>query len=128
MEVVTTELDHRSVGDIGKCDGEFTVDSKLVLHAENNEILYTTISVPSFKKRYGQDEVDYAAYVDDPDKTAFLAYVNGQMAGQIILRKNWNRYAYIEDIVVDLRFRRRKVGKALIAQAKDGLEREAFRG
>ena len=118
MEVVIKELDERNVGDIGTCDGEFTVDSKLVLHAENNEIRYTTISVPSFKKRYRQDEVDYAAYVDHPDKTAFLAYVNGQMAGHIILRKYWNRYAYIEDIVVDVRFRRRKVGRALIAQAK----------
>jgi streptothricin acetyltransferase len=118
MKVVIKELDERNVGDIGTCDGEFTVDSKLVLHAENNEIRYTTIRVPSFKKRYRQDEIDYAVYVDDPHKTAFLAYVNGQMAGHIILCKYWNRYAYIEDIVVDVAFRRRKVGRALIAQAK----------
>jgi streptothricin acetyltransferase len=118
MEIVIKELDESNVGDIGKCDGEFIIDSKLILHVENNEIRYSIASVPSTKKRYGENNVDYTTYVDDPDRTAFLAYAGGQIAGQIILRKNWNKYAYIEDIAVDVRFRRKGIGGALIAQTK----------
>ena len=81
-------------------------------------IRYTIAEIPSTKKRYGKDNVDYTAYIDDPDKVVFLAYVEGQIAGQIILRKSWNRYAYIEDTAVDVKFRRRGIGKELISEAK----------
>jgi ribosomal protein S18 acetylase RimI-like enzyme len=40
------------------------------------------------------------------------------VAGQIILRKNWNKFAYIEDIAVDVRFRLHGIGKELISYAK----------
>jgi len=33
------------------------------------------------------------------------------------MRKNWNKYAYIEDIAVDVMFRRRGIGKELISEA-----------
>ncbi|MFH1005938.1 MAG: GNAT family N-acetyltransferase [Candidatus Latescibacterota bacterium] len=117
MEVVIKELSEIEVADVGKCDGVFIVDSRLVVDVENNEVRYEIVGVPCFKKRYGEDDVDYATYVDSPDKTVFLAYVNGQVAGQIILRRNWNRYACIEDIAVDVGFRRTGIGTALIAQA-----------
>jgi ribosomal protein S18 acetylase RimI-like enzyme len=118
MRIAVEEINARNISDIGKCDGEFTIDAKLVLRVEKDEIRYTITKVPSTKKRYGEDDVDYNTYIDDPDTTVFLAYVEGQVAGQIILRKNWNRYAHIEDIAVDARFRRQGVGKELISQAK----------
>jgi ribosomal protein S18 acetylase RimI-like enzyme len=40
--------------------------------------------------------------------------VDEQLAGQVILRKNWNHYAYLEDIAVDAGFRRLGVGRALL--------------
>jgi len=43
--------------------------------------------------------------------------VDGQIAGQIRLCRYWNRYAYIEDIVVDQKFRRQGIGRELIQQA-----------
>ena len=118
MELTIKEVDSGSVGDIGRCDGEFMIDSKLVLSVLENEIHYTVTSLPSSKKRYSEDNVDYTTYINDPDKTIFLAYDNEQIAGQIILRKNWNGYAYIEDIAVDVKFRRIGVGRRLISHAE----------
>jgi ribosomal protein S18 acetylase RimI-like enzyme len=118
MRITTEEINARNVKDVSKCEGEFIIDARLVLYVENDEIRYTITEVPSTKKRYGEDDVDYTTYIDEPDKMVFLAYVEGQIAGQIILRKNWNRYAYIEDIAVDVKFRRRGIGKELISQAK----------
>jgi ribosomal protein S18 acetylase RimI-like enzyme len=45
---------------------------------------------------------------------AFLAYVGGQVAGQIMLYRNWNRFAVIGDIEVDSKFRRMGIGQALV--------------
>jgi len=55
--------------------------------------------------------------VEKPDRAAWLAYVDGALAGQILIHENWNRFALIWDIAVDPLFRRRGVGRRLIAQA-----------
>jgi GNAT superfamily N-acetyltransferase len=52
-------------------------------------------------------------------KIAYLAYMDKEIAGQIILRRNWNKYAYIEDIRVHSNFRRKKIGQKLIKAAID---------
>jgi streptothricin acetyltransferase len=118
MRITIKGIDARNISDVNKCDGEFVIDTKLVLSVENDEIHYTIMDVPRTKKRYGIDNIDYTTYIDDLDKAIFLGYADGQIAGQIILRKNWNRYAYIEDITVDVNYRRRGIGKELISQAK----------
>jgi len=125
MELVIKEVDETNYNDVGTCNGEFIVDSQLILHAENNKIHYTVIDRPTAKKRYEQDEVDYSTFKDKLERTVFLAYVGGKVAGQIDLRKNWNKYAYVEGLVVDLNFRRLGIGQALISQAKRwALERQ----
>jgi len=51
-----------------------------------------------------------------------LAYVDGQLAGQILVHEHWNRFAIIWDIAVDPPFRRRHrppVDRAAVAWARD---------
>lgn len=118
MELIIRELDGSTVQDIGRIDGHFIIDSRLLLHAENNQIRYTVIDMPPTRKRYAQEEIDYSTYLDDPTKAILLAYVDGDIAGQIVLRENWNNCAYIEYMAVDGKFRRMGVGRALIDRAK----------
>ena len=54
----------------------------------------------SYMKVYPNDSWDYAAYINNPDKTIYLAYFSGECIGQIILKRDWNKYAFIEDICV----------------------------
>jgi streptothricin acetyltransferase len=117
MPITIQQLDERNFGDVNRCDGTFTVDSKLVLRAENDLVRFAIVGVPPYQKRYPAEELDYTTYLHQPDKAIFLAYAGGQLAGQIIVRKNWNRYAYIEDLVVDAGFRREGVGRALLQHA-----------
>ncbi len=113
-EATTDHIDSIKINDI------FTIDSMLVLSLYNNEIEYQVVEIPSYEKSYNEDEdaVDYQEYIDHPDKTMYLAFMEEQVVGQIILSRNWNNYAYIEDIKVDKDCRRYGIGRKLIEHAK----------
>lgn len=104
----------------------FIVDSFLEFVIKDQTIRYTVQAVEPYEKSYtvelAQDgeEEDYSNYIDNPDQSVYLAFVEShpQPVGQIVLKRNWNHYAYIEDIKVDSSFRRHGVGRALIEQAK----------
>jgi streptothricin acetyltransferase len=117
VDITIKEIDHLRLADVNQCDGAFFINSRLVISAENDTIHYTTINTPPYQKQYPQDEVDYATYIDNPDQIIFLAYADQQIAGQIRVRRHWNHYAYIEDLAVDTRFRKRGIGQMLLQQA-----------
>ncbi|WP_028775503.1 GNAT family N-acetyltransferase [Shimazuella kribbensis] len=103
-------------------DGSFTVDGVLVLSLQNNQITYTVQQVPPFEKSYA-DEVpeeideDDSDDSDDLERIVYLAIAGDRVVGQIKLKRNWNKYAYIEEILVDKQYRGLNIGKKLIQQA-----------
>ena len=117
VEITIQEIGPHTLQDVNQCDGTFAIDSKMVLHAEKNVITYTMDSVAQYNKRYPIEEMDASTYVSNPNRTIFFAYIDGELAGQIRVIKYWNAYAYIADIVVDVRYRKQGVGKALIERA-----------
>jgi streptothricin acetyltransferase len=117
IEITLQELGRHNLQDAGKCDGVFTVDSRLVLNAEKNECHFDTLSILPFQKKYPLEQIDYSTYIHHTDRIVFLAYCDRSIAGEIRLRRNWNYFAYVEDIVVDLHFRRHGVGRLLIQKA-----------
>ena len=118
MEITIREVDESSLPQVNQTDGAFLVEAKLHLHAQDGVISYTVEKVESpYLKRYPPEEHDYPAFIHDPYKTIYFAYADGELAGQIILWKHWNRYAYINDIAVDARYRRLGIGRQLIAKA-----------
>ncbi|REK75041.1 GNAT family N-acetyltransferase [Paenibacillus paeoniae] len=112
-------------------DDRFTVNSALLLSMKDGEISYTVQEIPSYVKSYAEvsakeatEEEDMADYIDHADKTLYVAYAGNQAVGRIILKRNWNRYALIEDIAVDANHRGGGIGRRLVEQAiqwaKDG--------
>jgi ribosomal protein S18 acetylase RimI-like enzyme len=114
MHLAIQQVNERSFGDVNRCDGTFAVDSQLVVHAEDDIIRNTIVNVPPYQKHYPPEDLDYPTYLHHPDKAIFCAYADGQLAGQVIVQKYWNGFAYIDDIAVDVHFRRRGVGRALL--------------
>ena len=119
MQITIRELDHDNLQDVNKCDGTFTVHSKLVLHAADGVISYSVVSIEPYQKRYIFEEKDYPSYIGNPDKTVYFAYIEGQLAGQIDVSKHWKAYAWIGDFFVDLEFRRHGIGHAMMEKAVD---------
>ncbi|MCI0550708.1 MAG: GNAT family N-acetyltransferase [Anaerolineae bacterium] len=119
MEITIREINTVTLQDVNKCDAAFTVDSKLVLRAGDGVIRYSVVSVAPYRKQYIFEERDDLTYISNPDKIVYFAYANDQLAGQINVSKHWNAYAWIDDFAVDARFRRCRVGRALMEKAVD---------
>ncbi len=63
------------------------------------------------------EDVDYSQYIDSPDRAVFLAYSGSECIGRIVLRKEWNGYAFVEDICVSAASRGQGVGRSLMDEA-----------
>ncbi len=128
MKITLYEMDNDTLHQVNQCDASFTIDSKLVLSAENGKISYTVINVPPYTKQYDTEETDYKTFLSNPEKTIFFAYADDELAGQIRVMKHWNAYAYIDDVAVDTKFRRQGVGHALIERAIEWAKEKGFPG
>ncbi|HEY6072736.1 MAG TPA: GNAT family N-acetyltransferase [Anaerolineales bacterium] len=117
MQIITRKMQAADLAEADQCNEPFTVHEHLILDVREGNINYRTVSVKPYEKHYGPEHVDYTQYVDNPDKAVFFGYVDEELAGQIRVYKNWNLYAYIDDIAVKGQFRRQGVGRALIMEA-----------
>ncbi|UQZ37249.1 N-acetyltransferase [Paenibacillus sp. PK3_47] len=121
MDITIRELKEEDLDQGILLSGSFTVDSILVLHTENQQIRYTVQKVAAYTKSYDDEELtagSHSDYIDNPDKVIYLAFAGKQAAGQLVLKRNWNNYAYIEYIKVDNSYRKSGIGRQLIEQAK----------
>ncbi len=128
MTIIIHEATQENIANVNQVDGSFEVNARLSLSARDGRISYTFLPVEPYTKRYPPDEIDYRAYIASPDKALYFAFCDGALAGQIILRKNWNKLAYVEDIAVDARFRRQGIGRALMSRAVEWAKSQGLPG
>lgn len=133
-EMIIRKMTHKDQGKLIRIEDRFVVDSILLLSLEENNIQYSVKKIPSYEKSYIDDpfektvEADYSTYIDNPDQVVYLAFVGNQIVGQVVVKRNWNEYAYIEDIKVDKKFRRYGIGRELMEQAKSWAQNHGMPG
>ncbi|KAB2358540.1 streptothricin N-acetyltransferase SatA [Bacillus toyonensis] len=123
MSLLISELKTNDLDNFPEIDDSFIVNARLILSLSkvNRRIEYTIEDVPSYEKSYLQndnEELAYNEYINKPNQVIYIALLHNQIIGFIVLKKNWNHYAYIEDITVDKKYRTLGVGKRLVDQAK----------
>ena len=117
------------IADVNKANQPFSVIGKIVPHYENGQWTYTEELFPEPKEKYYlDDDEDWNAYIGSPDKAIFLCYEDGEAAGQIILRRDWNHYAFIADISVAAAFRGCGVGTRLMNRAVEWAKEQKLDG
>ena len=121
-------MDSNSLRQIDRFERNSTVNSHLVLHVDNNKITYSIVPVEPYEKILSVDAEDYATFIDNPQKVIFFADVDGKPAGQIKLIPWWNKFAYVEELVVDTEFRGKGVGRALMTRAIEWAKYQNFPG
>lgn len=88
------------------------------------EELYDTPS----EIRFPDDKLDWSAYIDSNEKVVLLAFHEDACIGQIRLVKDWNRFAYIENIAVKKEFRKSGIGHLLLEAAETWAKEQSLIG
>jgi ribosomal protein S18 acetylase RimI-like enzyme len=104
------------------------VNSHLVLNVKNNKISYSIVPVEPYEKILNIDPEDYTTFIANPQKVIFFADVDGIPAGQIKMVPWWNKFAYVEELTVNMEFRGKGVGRALISRAIEWAKAQGFPG
>lgn len=129
MELEIVKLNRQNLADINKANQPFEVIGRIKPKFSDGIWTYTEeIYERSHMKRYPDDHRDYAGYIDNPEKNVFLAYSEEECIGQIVLKRDWNRYAFIEDICVARSSRGQGVGTGLIQKAAEWAKGSGLNG
>lgn len=78
--------------------------------------------------RFPDDKLDWSTYIDSNEKIVLLAFHEDVCIGQIRLVKDWNRFAYIENIAVRSSFRKSGVGHLLLEAAETWAKEQSLVG
>ena len=78
--------------------------------------------------RFPDDKLDWAPYIDSNQKIVLLAFHEDVCIGQIRLVKDWNRFAYIENIAVKKNYRKSGVGHLLLEAAENWAKEQSLIG
>ena len=91
------EINKHNINDVNKASQPFEIIGKIVPSYQNGIWSYTEqIYDKPYIKEYDVDENEpYESYIGNPSQTIFFYYDDNACVGQIIVRKYWNKYAYI---------------------------------
>ena len=128
MNLQIRQMDSQSIHQVDQFNRNSLVNSHLLLHIQDNKISYSIIPVEPYEKILTVDPEDYTTFIDNPQKVIFFADVDGNPAGQIKLVPWWNKFAYVEELIVDTEFRGKGVGWALMNRAIEWAKGQNFPG
>ena len=128
MNITLRQMDATSLHQVDRFQRNSTVNSKLMLHLQDNKISYSIIPVEPYEKILKMDPQDYTTFIDNPKRVIFFADVDGKPVGQVKLVPWWNKFAYIEELTVDTPFRGKGIGHALLTRAIEWAKEQGFPG
>lgn len=117
------------LNDINRPNQPFTIFGRLVPEFRNGKWTWTEeIYDAPYEMHFPEEKLDYSQYIGNSDKIVFMAYADKECAGQIRLRRYWNRYCYIDDIEVGGKHRRKGIGRGLIDAAAQWAKAGGMKG
>ena len=127
--IVIEPLMNQFINIVNNANESFPIIGKILPGFSNGiwsyeEELYETPS----EIRFPDDKLDWSTYIDSNEKIVLLAFHEDACIGQIRLVKDWNRFAYIENIAVKKDFRKSGVGHLLLEAAETWAKEQSLIG
>ena len=103
------------------------VTSRLMLGIENENLVYTIVPVAEpYEREVHAEDTEYG--FDDAGPTLFFAKVDGNLAGRIKMLRWWNQFGYVDDLVVNPKFRGLGIGRRLLERGIQWARENNFPG
>ncbi|NJC96761.1 MAG: N-acetyltransferase [Anaerolineales bacterium] len=119
MEITIRKIDSQESPQTKFFSRKSMVVSRLALGMENEKLIYTIVPVElPYEREYAVEDTDYG--FENANVTVFFAEIVGAqhavplLAGRIKMMRWWNRFGYVEDIVVNPEYRWRGIGRKLL--------------
>ena len=126
MEITIRKIGSQESPQTHSFSRRFTVNSRLVLGIENEQLVYTIVPIEPYERDIPAEDVDYG--FDEAGPTIFFAEEGGNLAGRIKMMKWWNRFAYVEDLVVNPDYRGERIGRLLLEHGIQWARENGFPG
>ena len=126
MEITIRKKDPEESSQTKSFSRKSAVTSRLVLAIENEKLTYTIVPVEPYERDVHAEDTEYG--FDDSGPTIFFAEAEGKLAGRIKMLKWWNRFAYVEDLVVNTEYRGMRIGRALLERGIQWAREHGFPG
>jgi len=126
MEIIIRKIDQGESSQTKLFSRKSAVNSRLVLGIDHEQLVYTIVPVEPYERDVQAEEIDYG--FDEAGPTVFFAEVDGRLAGRIKMLRWWNRFAYVEDLVVNPGYRGLKIGRRLLERGIQWAHENDFPG
>lgn len=127
MEITIRKIEPHESPQTKSFSRKSLVNSRLVLHIENEQLGYTIVPVAEpYEREVHAEDVDYG--FDDAGSTIFFAEVDGKLAGRIRMLKWWNQFGYVEDLAVNPEYRGLGIGRKLLERGIQWARENGFPG
>jgi ribosomal protein S18 acetylase RimI-like enzyme len=126
MEIAIRKIDPGESPQTKSFSRKSTVNSRLVLEIENETLVYTIVPVEPYEREVPAEDIEYG--FDEAGPTIFFAEVDGELAGRIKMLRWWNRFAYVEDLVVNPEYRGTGIGRQLLERGIQWARENEFPG
>ena len=126
MEITIRKIDPQESPQTNLFSRTSMVNSRLVLRIENEKLVYTIAPVEPYERNVPAEDIEYG--FDDTGPTIFFAEADGQLAGRIKMLRWWNRFAYVEDLVVNPQYRGMGVGRKLLERGIQWARENSYPG
>jgi len=115
MEITIRKIEPNELPQTKSFSRKSMVTSRLVLNIENEKLTYIIAPVVEpYEREVHAEDVDYG--FDEAGATIFFAEADGKLAGRIKMMRWWNRFGYVEDLVVNPEYRGLGIGRKLMEQ------------
>ncbi|HSM71516.1 MAG TPA: GNAT family N-acetyltransferase [Anaerolineales bacterium] len=114
MKINIRPLESTNIHQVDTFERNSIVRSHLMLDVKDNKISYSIVPVEPYEKIFNIEVEEYPTFIDNPQKAIFFADVDGIPAGQVKIVPWWNKFACVQELVVDTEFRGKGIGQALL--------------